>query len=114
MSAWTLVIGLEIHVQLKTASKLFSRSPTRYGQPANTQCNQIDIALPGTLPVPNRQALILGIRFGLVTNAQIPKFIQFDRKNYFYPDLPKGYQITQNYEQRAQLQNIIRQRKIQI
>lgn len=97
MSNWSLVIGLEIHVQLKTQTKLFSRSPTLYGQTANTQCNEIDLGLPGALPVPNKKALELAIAFGLITQATIPSITQFDRKNYFYPDLPKGYQITQNY-----------------
>lgn len=97
MSTWYLVIGLEIHVQLKTKSKLFSRSSTLYGQTANSQCNEVDLALPGALPVPNKKALELAVRFGLVVGSDIPKYTSFDRKNYYYPDLPKGYQITQNY-----------------
>lgn len=93
---WSLVIGLEVHVQLKTASKLFSRAPTQYGMTPNTQCSFVDAALPGTLPIPNRRAFELAIAFALVTDAQIPERTSFDRKNYFYPDLPKGYQITQH------------------
>lgn len=97
MNQWSLVIGLEVHVQLSTKSKLFSRSSSLFGQTANTQCNEIDMALPGALPIPNKYAFELAIKFGLITNAKIANYTQFDRKNYFYPDLPKGYQITQHY-----------------
>lgn len=96
MQHWSMVIGLEIHVQLKTASKMFSRAATQYGALPNTQCGNVDLGLPGSLPQPNRHAMALGITFGLVTDAHIPPFMRFDRKNYFYADLPKGYQITQN------------------
>ena len=95
MSEWQPVIGLEIHAQLDTASKLFSGASTAYGAEPNTQASAVDVALPGTLPVPNRAVLEKAIRFGLAINATIaPKSI-FARKNYFYPDLPKGYQISQ-------------------
>jgi aspartyl-tRNA(Asn)/glutamyl-tRNA(Gln) amidotransferase subunit B len=92
---WQPVIGLEIHAQLSTSSKLFSGAPTAYGAEPNTQASAIDVALPGTLPVPNRAALDKAIRFGLAVNAKIAQQSIFARKNYFYPDLPKGYQISQ-------------------
>jgi aspartyl-tRNA(Asn)/glutamyl-tRNA(Gln) amidotransferase subunit B len=93
--AWQPVIGLEIHAQLNTASKLFSGAATAYGAEPNTQASAVDIALPGTLPVPNREVLGKAIRFGLAIDAQIARQSIFARKNYFYPDLPKGYQISQ-------------------
>lgn len=92
---WEPVIGLEIHAQLTTVSKLFSGSSTAYGAEPNTQASVIDVALPGTLPVPNRAALDKAIRFGLAINARIAQHSVFARKNYFYPDSPKGYQISQ-------------------
>lgn len=92
---WDTVIGLEVHVQLKTASKLFSSAPTAYGAPANTQTSYIDAALPGVLPVLNRRAVDMAIQFGLSINAKIHQDSYFERKNYIYPDLPKGYQISQ-------------------
>jgi len=92
---WQPVIGLEIHAQLATASKLFSGAATAYGAKPNTQASAIDVALPGTLPVPNRAALDKAIAFGLAINAHIAAQSIFARKNYFYPDLPKGYQISQ-------------------
>lgn len=92
---WELVIGLETHVQLSTTTKIFSGSSTRYGAPANTQANAVDLALPGTLPVMNRDAVTRAIRFGLAVGATINPCSVFARKNYFYPDLPKNYQITQ-------------------
>ena len=92
---WQPVIGLEIHAQLNTASKLFSGASTAYGAEPNTHASVIDVALPGTLPVPNHAALDKAIRFGLAVNAQIARHSVFARKNYFYPDLPKGYQISQ-------------------
>lgn len=92
---WQPVIGLEVHVQLSTASKLFSRSATAYGAEANSQANVVDLAFPGVLPVPNRRAIEMALAFGLAINAQIARVSQFARKNYFYPDLPKGYQISQ-------------------
>lgn len=92
---WEVVIGLETHVQLRTNSKIFSASATRYGAKPNTQANEVDMALPGSLPVLNRQAVAHAIRFGLAIGAQIAPRSIFARKNYFYPDLPKNYQISQ-------------------
>lgn len=92
---WETVIGLEVHVQLATRSKIFSGSSTAFGAEPNTQANAVDLALPGTLPVVNKQAVIDAIRFGLAINAAINKRSIFERKNYFYPDLPKGYQTSQ-------------------
>jgi aspartyl-tRNA(Asn)/glutamyl-tRNA(Gln) amidotransferase subunit B len=95
LSGWQPVIGLEIHAQLSTRSKLFSGASTAYGAEPNTHTGLVDIALPGTLPVPNRAALDKAIRFGLAVGARIAPHSVFARKNYFYPDLPKGYQISQ-------------------
>ena len=93
--SWETVIGLEIHVQLSTKSKLFSGGSTEFGAESNTHVDLIDMGLPGVLPVANREAFYKAIRFGLATGAKINQESSFDRKNYFYPDLPKGYQITQ-------------------
>ncbi|HMM57244.1 MAG TPA: Asp-tRNA(Asn)/Glu-tRNA(Gln) amidotransferase subunit GatB [Rudaea sp.] len=93
--SWQPVIGLEIHAQLSTASKLFSGAATAYGAEPNTQAALLDVAMPGTLPVPNRAVLDKAIAFGLAINATIARHSVFARKNYFYPDLPKGYQISQ-------------------
>jgi aspartyl-tRNA(Asn)/glutamyl-tRNA(Gln) amidotransferase subunit B len=98
MSNWEVVIGLEIHAQLATRSKIFSGSPTAYGAAPNTQADLVDLAYPGVLPVLNAEALRMAVKFGLAINAQIAPRSVFARKNYFYPDLPKGYQISQ-YEQ---------------
>ncbi|WP_108124756.1 Asp-tRNA(Asn)/Glu-tRNA(Gln) amidotransferase subunit GatB [Saccharospirillum mangrovi] len=92
---WEIVIGLEIHVQLSTQSKIFSGSSTRFGAEPNTQASLVDLAMPGTLPVFNAGALRKAVAFGLAIGANIGKRSVFDRKNYFYPDSPKGYQITQ-------------------
>ncbi|MDG1024991.1 MAG: Asp-tRNA(Asn)/Glu-tRNA(Gln) amidotransferase subunit GatB [Gammaproteobacteria bacterium] len=92
---WETVIGLEVHVSLSTKSKLFSGSSTEFGAAPNTQANIFDCALPGTLPVFNEGALRMAVRFGVAIGAEIGKRSVFDRKNYFYPDLPKGYQVTQ-------------------
>ena len=92
---WETVIGLEVHVSLSTKSKLFSGSSTEFGAAPNTQANIFDCALPGTLPVFNEEALRMAVRFGVAIGAEIGKRSVFDRKNYFYPDLPKGYQVTQ-------------------
>ena len=92
---WETVIGLEVHVQLSTQSKIFSGSATAFGAAPNTQASAVDLAMPGTLPVLNEQALRNAIMFGLAIDADINKRSVFDRKNYFYPDLPKGYQTTQ-------------------
>jgi len=95
---WEVVIGIETHAQLRTKSKIFSAAATRFGAPPNTQASAVDIALPGVLPVLNRAAVEHAIRFGLAVGATINRRSIFARKNYFYPDLPKGYQISQ-YEQ---------------
>jgi aspartyl-tRNA(Asn)/glutamyl-tRNA(Gln) amidotransferase subunit B len=94
-TAWEVVVGIETHAQLLTRSKMFSGAATAFGAPPNTQASAVDIALPGTLPVPNRAALEHAIRFGLAVNGTINRRSVFARKNYFYPDLPKGYQISQ-------------------
>src|SRR5258708_12808613 len=95
MSNWEVVIGLEIHAQLSTQSKIFSGSPTAYGAPPNAQANLVDLGYPGVLPVLNGEAVRMAVMFGLVIGARIAPRSVFARKNYFYPDLPKGYQITQ-------------------
>ena len=92
---WETVIGLEIHAQLSTKSKLFSGGSTEFGAESNTHVDLVDMGLPGVLPVANKEAFYKAIRFGLATGADINQTSSFDRKNYFYPDLPKGYQITQ-------------------
>jgi aspartyl-tRNA(Asn)/glutamyl-tRNA(Gln) amidotransferase subunit B len=92
---WETVIGLEIHAQLATASKIFSGASTAYGAAPNTQACAVDLGLPGVLPVLNREAVRMAIRFGVAIDAQIDHQSIFARKNYFYPDLPKGYQISQ-------------------
>jgi aspartyl-tRNA(Asn)/glutamyl-tRNA(Gln) amidotransferase subunit B len=92
---WETVIGLEVHVQLATKSKLFSGSSTEFGAEPNTHASFFDCALPGTLPVLNGEALKMAVKFGLAIGAEIGKKSVFDRKNYFYPDLPKGYQTSQ-------------------
>ena len=93
--SWETVIGLETHVQLSTKTKLFSRASTAFGASPNTNVNLVDCGLPGVLPSVNKEAFYKAIRFGMAVNAQINQTSIFDRKNYFYADLPKGYQITQ-------------------
>ena len=93
--SWEVVIGLEIHVQLNTASKLFSGSKLSTGAEPNTQASLVDLGMPGTLPVVNKEAVRKAALFGLAINADICRHSVFERKNYFYPDLPKGYQTTQ-------------------
>ncbi len=93
--SWETVIGLEIHAQLSTASKIFSGSATAYGAPPNSQANLVDLAYPGVLPVLNGEAVRMAVKFGLAIGATIAPRSVFARKNYFYPDLPKGYQISQ-------------------
>ncbi|MEE9332096.1 MAG: Asp-tRNA(Asn)/Glu-tRNA(Gln) amidotransferase subunit GatB [Methylophilaceae bacterium] len=92
---WEVVIGLETHAQLKTKSKIFSGASTAYGAEPNTQACEVSTALPGVLPVLNKEAVECAIKFGLAIGAEIPLRSVFSRKNYFYPDLPKGYQISQ-------------------
>ena len=95
MITWEIVVGLETHTQLKTQSKMFSPAPTTFGAQPNTQAHPIDLALPGVLPTPNLGAIDCAIRFGLAVGGKIARRSVFARKNYFYPDLPKGYQISQ-------------------
>jgi len=95
---WEKVMGLEVHLQLATKSKIFSSSSTVFGAEPNSHTNPLDTALPGTLPVLNHEAVTKAIVFGLGVGAEIGKVSRFDRKNYFYPDLPKGYQISQFFE----------------
>ena len=95
MSGWETVIGLEIHAQLATRSKIFSGSATAYGAPPNAQANLVDLGYPGVLPVLNGEAVRMAVKLGLAINAQVASHSVFARKNYFYPDLPKGYQISQ-------------------
>ncbi|MBX5461408.1 MAG: Asp-tRNA(Asn)/Glu-tRNA(Gln) amidotransferase subunit GatB [Steroidobacteraceae bacterium] len=95
MSEWETVIGLEIHAQLATRSKIFSGSSTAYGAPPNAQANLVDLGYPGVLPVLNAEAVRMAVKFGLAIDATVARHSVFARKNYFYPDLPKGYQISQ-------------------
>jgi aspartyl-tRNA(Asn)/glutamyl-tRNA(Gln) amidotransferase subunit B len=94
--SWQTVIGLEAHIQLDTNTKLFSATPCQISAPANTLASAIDLGLPGTLPTINRSAVNMALKFGLAIGADIANYAVFERKNYFYPDLPKGYQITQH------------------
>ncbi len=95
MMEWETVIGLEVHVQLATRSKIFSGASTAFGAEPNSQACAVDLGLPGVLPVLNESAVAMAVKFGLGINAEIPEVSIFDRKNYFYPDLPKGYQTSQ-------------------
>ena len=95
MADWEVVIGLEIHTQLATKSKIFSGSATAYGAPPNSQADLVDLAYPGVLPVLNAEAVRMAVKFGLAVGAKVAERSVFARKNYFYPDLPKGYQISQ-------------------
>ena len=92
---WEVVIGLEIHAQLSTKSKIFSGAPTTYGAQPNTQACAVDLGLPGVLPVLNKEVVLMGAKLGLAIGAKVARRSVFDRKNYFYPDSPKGYQISQ-------------------
>jgi aspartyl-tRNA(Asn)/glutamyl-tRNA(Gln) amidotransferase subunit B len=92
---WEVVIGMETHAQLRTQSKIFSGASTEFGAEPNKQACAVDLALPGVLPVLNKVAVAHAIRFGLAVGAHIAPMSIFARKNYFYPDLPKGYQISQ-------------------
>ena len=93
---WDLVVGLEVHAQLITASKAYSGDPNAYGDHPNTNISAVTLGLPGTLPVANKKVIELAVRMGLATNCTIAPWMHYARKNYFYPDLPKGYQITQD------------------
>src|SRR5258707_13063240 len=93
--SWEIVVGIETHTQLLTKSKMFSGAANAFGAAPNTQASAVDIALPGTLPVANRAAIEHAIRFGLAVDGKITPRSIFARKNYFYTDLPKGYQISQ-------------------
>jgi len=93
--SWDIVIGIETHVQLTTQTKIFSGASTAFGMPANENACLVSLAYPGTLPVLNKEAVKKAIKFGLAVNADIAEYSVFARKNYFYPDLPKGYQISQ-------------------
>ncbi|MCY4656208.1 MAG: Asp-tRNA(Asn)/Glu-tRNA(Gln) amidotransferase subunit GatB [Gammaproteobacteria bacterium] len=95
MATWEPVIGIEVHVQLDTNSKIFSSTPVAFGREPNESANLVDLAMPGSLPVLNEAAVHKAIKFGLAIDAEIAAVCRFDRKNYFYPDLPKGYQISQ-------------------
>jgi len=95
MSNLIPTIGIEVHCELKTKNKVFSNTLNTYGEVANTQINEIDLGYPGTLPKLNKEVINLGIKAALLLNCKINKIMHFDRKNYYYPDLPKGYQITQ-------------------
>ena len=92
---YEIIIGLEIHVQLQTESKMFSWSGTDFGLPPNTQTDPVSLGLPGTLPVMNRKAFELALKTAVALDAEIAPFTKWDRKNYYYPDLPKNYQISQ-------------------
>lgn len=95
MMQWETVIGLEVHVQLATQSKIFSGASTAFGAEPNTQACAVDLGMPGVLPVLNENAVAMAVKFGLAVDAEIPETSLFERKNYFYPDLPKGYQTSQ-------------------
>ena len=94
---WEVVIGLEVHAQVTSNAKLFSGAATAFGAEPNTQVSLVDAAMPGMLPVPNRECIRQAVRTGMAIDAQINKWSRFDRKNYFYADLPQGYQISQLY-----------------
>src|SRR5271165_6009963 len=93
--SYDIIIGLEIHVQLQTESKMFSWCGTEFGLPPNTQTDPVSLGLPGTLPVMNRKAFELALKTAVALHAEIAPFTKWDRKNYYYPDLPKNYQISQ-------------------
>src|SRR3546814_4814501 len=99
---WEVVIGLEVHAQVTSNAKLFSGASTAFGAEPNTQVSLIDAAMPGMLPVPNRECIRQAVRTGMAIDAQINTWSRFDRKNYFYADLPQGYQISQLYHPRSE------------
>ena len=94
---WELVIGIEIHIELNTKTKMFSPILNNFNSMPNSNVSNIDLAYPGSLPLVNKEAIIKGIKLAKALNMEIDPLVQFDRKNYFYPDLPKGYQITQQF-----------------
>src|ERR1700741_3527521 len=94
---WEVVVGLEVHAQVTSNSKLFSAAATAFGAEPNAQVSLVDAAMPGMLPVPNRECIRQAVRTGMAIEAKINKWSRFDRKNYFYADLPQGYQISQLY-----------------
>ena len=95
MNDYEAVIGIEMHCELKSNSKVFSPAPNNFNELANANVHPIDLAFPGILPEVNRKCVQDALKVALVLNCQIPEYLYFDRKNYYYPDLPKGYQITQ-------------------
>src|SRR5690242_5139261 len=94
---WEVVIGLEVHAQVTSNAKLFSGAATAFGAEPNTQVSLVDAAMPGMLPVPNKECIRQAVRTGMAIGAKINRWSRFDRKNYFYADLPQGYQISQLY-----------------
>src|ERR687893_1140268 len=92
---WEVVIGLEVHAQVTSKAKLFSGAATAFGAEPNSQVSLVDAAMPGMLPVPNRECIRQAVRTGMALEARINRWSRFDRKNYFYADLPQGYQISQ-------------------
>src|SRR5215217_3791420 len=94
---WEVVIGLEVHAQVVSNAKLFSGAATAFGAEPNTQVSLVDAAMPGMLPVPNQECIRQAVRTGMALDAKINRWSRFDRKNYFYADLPQGYQISQLY-----------------
>src|SRR6188472_2496028 len=94
---WEVVVGLEVHAQVVSHAKLFSGASTTFGAEPNTQVSLVDAAMPGMLPVPNRECIRQAVRTGMALDAKINRWSRFDRKNYFYADLPQGYQISQLY-----------------
>ncbi|PAF55495.1 Asp-tRNA(Asn)/Glu-tRNA(Gln) amidotransferase subunit GatB [Mycoplasmopsis agassizii] len=102
MSNFEVIIGVEIHIELNTKTKMFSPAPNRFNDEPNTNVHPIDLAYPGTLPLVNKQAIVKAIKLAKALKMEIDPLVRFDRKNYFYPDLPKGYQITQQFHPIAQ------------
>ena len=94
---YEIVIGIEMHVELLTKTKMFSPTPITYGKKPNTSVSVVDMAFPGVLPTVNKQGIVLALRACMGLNMEIDSLLKFDRKNYYYSDLPKGYQITQQF-----------------
>ncbi|WP_258933858.1 hypothetical protein [Nesterenkonia pannonica] len=103
------MLGFEVHVELNTKSKMFSSAPNAFGDEANTNVNEVDLGLPGTLPVVNGKAVESAIRLGLALNCSIAEYCRFARKQYFYPDLPKNWQTSQ-YDEAHRLRGMARRR----